>query len=96
MTGSSCEPSQNVIPTEDLKGPSGGICGVDLAKRTAAISIDPSTRSLRSLPRDDMVWGSSLPRDDTVWDSSLPRDDTVWNSSLPRDDTGVGPLARSG
>jgi hypothetical protein len=52
-TDSSCEPSQNVIPTEDLKGPSGGIYGSALRKAKTPLSTDPSAHSQGSLARDD-------------------------------------------
>ena len=52
MTGSSCQPSQSVIPTEDLKGPSGGIYGKYRSALTH-FSIDSSAHSLRSLGRND-------------------------------------------
>jgi len=43
--------AQPVIPTEGRNGPSGGTYGKGSAGRP--FSIVPSTRSLRSLPRDD-------------------------------------------
>ena len=52
MTCSSTEPSQNVIPTEDPAGPSGGI----YEKSRSALArflIDSSAHSLRSLGRND-------------------------------------------
>ena len=42
-----------VIPTEDLKGPSGGICGVGGQQRAPALSMDSSARSFHSLGRND-------------------------------------------
>ena len=48
MTGSYDEPNWGVIPTEDLKGPSGGIYGLAPGEAKTLLTADLSTRFARS------------------------------------------------
>jgi len=55
MTGSSDEPSQNFIPTEDPKGSSGEICETGQSGQFVSVRpIDSSTHSPCSFGRNDI------------------------------------------
>ena len=72
MTGSPDEPSQNVIPTEDPKGSSGGICGHQ-CERVTDHSADSSTRPSASLGMTRWRTGFGGPRRMTAPQAALRR-----------------------